>query len=209
MNMSYVYHKQTAKFLVRFIQALPEMPADVMQGWIESPKALKKALTKALCPPHEINFPIWKTITVGNLGDVKTACKQLKAAGIKFNNWSNEILGRSKFEKAEVTFNLVRVFVKELGLKDGATTLEIYAAAKCYGLSLCPAEVAPQLWLQYPDLLPCGEWSLVAMNAIMDPDGDCFVFFLGHSDDGRWLDTNFGHPDDGWKECSRWVFVRK
>jgi hypothetical protein len=104
---------------------------------------------------------------------------------------------------------LVRVSVKELGLEIGATTAEIYAAAQRHGLSLCPAEVAPQLWLQYPDPLPCGEWSLVAMEAIVGSGGGRLVFRLGHGDGGRWLLASSGRPDDRWSDRDHWVFVRK
>ena len=154
-------------------------------------------------------FPTWKTVTVGNLGNAKTARKRLEDGGITISRWGGDTLDRTTLEDTEATLDLVRVSVKELGLKDGATTAEIYAAAERHGLSLCPAEVAPQLWLQYPDLLPRGEWSLVAMEAIVYSDGDRRVFDLEHSDGGRWLGASFGHPDDGWFDVyDRWVFVR-
>lgn len=153
-------------------------------------------------------FSTWKTVTVGNLGNAKTARKRLENGGIKISRWGGDILDRTTFEDTEATLDLVRVSVKELGLKDGATTAEIYAAAERHGLSLCPAEVAPKLWLQYPDLLPRGEWSLVAMEAIVDSDGDRSVFDLEHSDDGRWLLAISGRPDLRWYDISRWVFVR-
>ena len=206
--MSKTYHTQTARFIAAIADAMPsDVPSDVMQGWIESPKALRKVLTQALCPPREKNFPIWKTVTVGNLGNVKTARQRLEDGGIKISLRGGDILDRTTFEDTEATLDLVRVSVKELGLKDGASTSEIYAAAERYGLSLCPAEVAPQLWLQYPDLLSRGECSLVAMEAIVDSNGPRFVFRLGHHDDGRWLYANGGRPDRRWDGNDRWVFV--
>ena len=153
-------------------------------------------------------FSTWKTVTVGNLSNAMTACKWLEDGGINIGNWGDAILGRATFEDAEATLDLVRVSVKELGLKDGAITAEIYAAAERHGLSLCPAEVAPQLWLQYPDLLSRGEWSLVAMETIVDSHGDRGVFYLDHNGDGRWLDASYGRPGKGWLANSRWVFVR-
>ena len=41
---------QVAKLVARIAENLPEMSPDVMQGWIENPKALQKFLT-GLCPP--------------------------------------------------------------------------------------------------------------------------------------------------------------
>lgn len=154
-------------------------------------------------------FPTWKTVTVGNLGNAESARKRLEAASIKIGDWGNDILGQVTFEDTEATLDLVRVSVKELGLKSGATTAEIYAAAQRHGLSLCPAEVAPQLWLQCPDLLPHGEWTLTAMGAIVGQDCDRYVFFLEHDDDGRWLHADVYCPGSRWSDCSRWVFVRE
>ena len=146
--MSKTYHNQTARFIAAIADAMPsDVPADVMQDWIENPEALRNALTEALCPPHETNFPTWKKVTVGNLGNAKKARKKLEIHGIKVSSWGDDILNRMEFEETETSIDLVRVSVKGLGLKDGATTAEIYAAAERHGLSLCPAEVAPQLWL--------------------------------------------------------------
>jgi len=41
---------QVAKLVARIAENLPEMSSDVMQGWIENPKALQKLLL-GLCPP--------------------------------------------------------------------------------------------------------------------------------------------------------------
>ena len=38
------YHPQTAKFLAMVAQNMPPLSADVMQGWIQNPKALRKFL---------------------------------------------------------------------------------------------------------------------------------------------------------------------
>ncbi|MEK7478004.1 MAG: hypothetical protein AAB645_01385 [Patescibacteria group bacterium] len=49
--MQNTLHRQTAKFIASVIQSLPELAVDIMQGWIQNPKALQETLTKALCPP--------------------------------------------------------------------------------------------------------------------------------------------------------------
>ncbi len=50
MKTENTYDRQTAKFIATLIQNIPDMPGDVMQGWIENPKALQKALGETLCP---------------------------------------------------------------------------------------------------------------------------------------------------------------
>lgn len=44
------FHKQTAEFLAKLNQSLPPMSNDIMQGWIENPRALRMFL-EGLCPP--------------------------------------------------------------------------------------------------------------------------------------------------------------
>lgn len=35
------------------------------------------------------------------------------------------------------------------------------------------------------------------------------VFRVAHGDDGRWLRSNRGDPDDVWGPVNRWVFARR
>ena len=48
------YDRQTGKFLARVAENIPEMSADVMQGWIENPHGLQKFLV-GLNPPQAAN----------------------------------------------------------------------------------------------------------------------------------------------------------
>lgn len=43
---------------------------------------------------------------------------------------------------------------------------------------------------------------------ITDSDGNLKVFNVEHNDDGRWLNSNNGHPDNIWNGDNSWVFVR-
>jgi hypothetical protein len=84
---------------------------------------------------------------------------------------------------------------------------QIYARATQFGLDLVPAEVGPQLRLQYSDQ-PYGG-VLIGMEPIGNSDGSLYVFEVVHSDDGRWLLTNCGSPGSFWCAGSRWVFDRR
>ena len=74
--------KQTGKFIAQMCENLPPMPKEVMQGWIQHPNDLKRALEGALlCPPFSL-FPIWKTLKLGGaFGSVDMYCAALRKAG--------------------------------------------------------------------------------------------------------------------------------
>jgi hypothetical protein len=106
----------------------------------------------------------------------------------------------------ETTLNLVVLSVKDLGFPKGATLQQIYDRAILeFGLCLCPAEVGPQLRLQYPNQ-PDEEWLIVAMEAITDLVGDLFVFSVIRSDSGLWLSADWDYPDNVWDGANHFVF---
>ena len=92
---------------------------------------------------------------------------------------------------------LIRLKVRDLGFKSGATTDEIYRKAEELGLELCPAEVGPNLRLQYVDQ-PLGEWFYIAMKQISDRDGNPYWFKLECSGDGLWLRGGWARPHARW-----------
>ena len=156
-------------------------------------------------------FPVWRSIKIGT--GLKTADdirQALTSAGFRIGTWADDILGKPAFTAAaaESTLDLVVASVAELGFRNGATTADIYARAKSFGLELCPAEVGPQLRLQYADQ-PYGEWLRIAMEPISDSDGNPFIFDVGRDGRGRWLDDGFGFPVSVWRGNYRFVFVRR
>lgn len=157
-------------------------------------------------------WDVWKTLTLGT--GLKTADDfrtSLKADGHNIGDYANDILGKPAFTASETKteVELVLVTVAELGFKSGAKRSDIYAKAQELGLDLCPAEVGPQLRLQYKDQQK-GEWILVGMEPITDSDGDLLVVGVLRSDDGEsWLDSDSGGPDLVWYADGRWVFLRR
>lgn len=164
-----------------------------------------------LAEPKPQDFQTWRTIKLGT--GLKTADdfrKALKKVG-GIGDWADDILGKPAFTASdtESKVELVVRSVEELGFKDGATREEIYNRAKEIGLDLCPAEVGPQLRLQYKDQ-PKGEWLLIAMEPITDSDGGLYVFGVGRRDDGmQWLRGYYGSSDFFWHGNFRWVFLRR
>lgn len=204
------YDRQTAKFLAVVGENMPELSGDVMQGWIQNPKAVQKTLRNAFCPSEETSrFKAWKTIKLGT--GLKTAedfRRALHDGGFGLTDWASDILGKPAFVAAteETEIDLVRVMVAELGFKEGARCDQIYERAKELGLELCPPEVGPQLRLQYQDQ-PNGEWVLVGMEPIRASDGRPDVFDVGRGGSDFWLSDYWNDPDDVWDPDRQWVFV--
>ena len=99
------------------------------------------------------------------------------------------------------------ISVEDLGFKDGATYKDIYKRALEVGLQLCPAEVGPQLRVQYNDQ-PRGEWLFIGMGPITGSVGDSRLFSVRHGYDDLWLNARYGNSGYFWRGDYRWVFVR-
>ena len=206
-------HAQTAKFVARIAECLPDMSGDVMQGWIENPGGLKKVLGMALCPPEVASeLPIWKTIKLGTgQKSARDFRKALKASGNRIGEWADDLLGRPEFansvSKEEVEVDLVVLTTAQLTGKNGGTTAEVFAGAERLGLQKCSAEVGPQLRLQYTDQ-PLNEWLLIGMEPLRSSGGLLGVFDVVRLGGGLWLDGSCGSPGLVWDAGYRWVFVR-
>ena len=158
----------------------------------------------------ERKFKTWKTINLGTgLETAEDFRRALRDGEFWLSAWASDILGKPAFTAAteESEVDLVKVTVAELGFK-GAQRDQIYARAKELGLELCPAEVGPQLRLQYQDQ-PNGEWITVAMEEpIHASDGNLWLFFVGRGDSGLWLSSYCSDPDGFWVADEPWVFCR-
>ncbi|MDP3991851.1 MAG: hypothetical protein Q8P66_03080 [Candidatus Colwellbacteria bacterium] len=170
--------------------------------------ALKLFLRKENPWDGKPTFPEWKTVTLGTFKNVRPLKKALEKSGFQVSDWTSDILGKPAFnlatEKTEV--NLVRLSVAELGFPGSVTLRKIYARAQKQGLNLCPAEVGPQLRLQYADQSH-REWFTVAMEPIASSGGSLCVFEVGHDGDVGWLDAGGGSPDGFWSGEDQFVFV--
>jgi hypothetical protein len=153
-------------------------------------------------------FPVWRTIQIGTYNSVEELLQALLDAENRISDGGDDILKRTLLATEPTEVDLVIVTVAELGFPDGATRKQIYEKAFSLGLELCPAEVGPQLRLQYRDQ-PLGEWLLVAMEPIADSDGYPKVFLVKHDDDGLWLYSYYGDLALYWDGDDRWVFRRK
>lgn len=154
--------------------------------------------------------PIWKSVKLGTHADNKALRQAMLDAGFRISDWASDILKKTAVATEPDEANLVIVTVAELGFPSGATRDQIYDKAISMGFELCPAEVGPQLRLQYPaDEQPMNEWLLVAMEPIKGSDGNLRVFSVGRHGGGAWLLSHYARPDDVWSASPRWLFRRK
>ncbi len=161
--------------------------------------------------PIQFEFKVFKTIKLGTgFKATDDFRKSFKDNGFRIGDWANDILDKPAFTVAieEIELDLIVVNVAELGFKNGATRKRIYARAKELGLDLCPAEVGPQLRLQYKDQSN-GEWLVVAMEPITDSDGSLELFRVERLGSALWLRSYYGRPDDVWPADYRFVFSRR
>ena len=113
-------------------------------------------------------FPIWKTIQIGGVTK-EHLLNQMSSMNI--TTYARELLDKIEFSKNKTKVDLVRISVRDLELEDYPTTDQIYNKAQELGLELCPAEVGPNLRVQYKDQ-PINEWIYVAMKQITDRRGN-------------------------------------
>lgn len=176
--------------------------------WLE---AFKRFLRKEEFWPR---LQVWKTINLGTGLVTPDDFRRVLcvAGGFKISNWANDILGKSAFVNS-VAKRLTEVDLciattaQLIGKAEGGTTREVFACIKRLGGILCPAEVGPQLRLQYLDQ-PNGEQLLIAMNPIISSDGDLHVFSVERHASGLWLHGDWGLPGSVWNPDYLWVFVR-
>lgn len=160
----------------------------------------------------ERKFKTWKTIKLGT--GLKTAEDfryALRDGGFELNDQASGMLGKPIFTAAteESEMDLIKVTVAELGFKEGARYDQIYERAKELGLELCPPEVGPQLRLQYQRQdREYGERILIAMEPIIDSDGDPRLFLVESDRNGLKLNSLWGYPGSYWSDNHQFVFCR-
>ena len=155
-------------------------------------------------------IPPWKTIQLGNfpLDALRTA---LSDADFGIGKWGGNILEKVTVATEPTEIKLVRATVAELGFPNGATRAQIYEKAHSFGLEFCPAEVGPQLRLQY-SVQPEGEQLLIAMESIEGFNNDKaldIIFNVAQVDGNPYLYGFSGKLNYFWPSSSNWVFCCK
>lgn len=192
------------------LRGLPQdIDPELAEYWIWNKRALAVALRGALVRPRGI-WSVWKSIKLGtglsNASDIQAA---LDSNWCQIDEWTVDILRRPEFNVARVEgqVKLVSVLVNDLGFNHGAQYGDICIRGLDLGLRYSPAEVGPQLRLQYYDQ-PEGEVLHIAMEAIIGLSGGPVVFAVGRNKNGLWLSRNGGDSNDYYPPDARFVFVQ-
>lgn len=160
--------------------------------------------------PAERIWKTWKTIKLGTFKNVDEIRWALKTGGCSTSRIANLTLNKITVSKIKQDVELVEVSNEELGLRSGAYYADTCKCAFKLGLEYCPAELGPQLCLQYKDQ-PKGTFVIVAMEAIADAAGNLFIFDVERSDDGRQYFSIFNVSENRhfFGSNARFVFLRR
>jgi hypothetical protein len=154
-------------------------------------------------------FQIWRTATLGSYKGVDAYRDALDIAKIKIGDSADEILGRPAFPYARTKtgVELAVLSAADLGVESDQVSLaEVYRRARQAGLELCPAEVGPQLRLDYRNQ-PLGEALDVAMEPVATYGGEPTILTLANWGTGLLLIGRDGRPESTVFRKSRFVFA--
>ena len=157
-------------------------------------------------PAH---FQIWRRITLDTYKGVDAYRDALDSAKIKIGDSADEILGRPAFPYArtKTDVELAVLSAADLGVgSDQASLAEVYQRARQAGFELCPAEVGPQLRLDYRNQ-PLGEALDIAMEPVATYRGDPTILTLVNWGTGLMLVGRDGRPESMVFRKSRFVFA--
>jgi len=180
----------------------PCAPRDVLQNIVAPSGRVSAHSTEAF-------RNVWKTITLGQFVDTFALRNALDAAGCGIGDLAEEILARPSFalSATKVDVDLVVASGVELGAPKEPSLADVYARAQAHGLALVPAEVGPQLRLQYLDQ-PIGEFLHVGMAPIYTWAGQPVILVLANGGAGLVLIGQNGGLDAKVSETSHFLFVR-
>ena len=154
--------------------------------------------------------PVWKTIAIGTFTDSLALRNAMRAMGCGVGNSAAEILALPGFtlsaERTDV--QLAAVSAAELGFRGETASLrEIYVRARRLGFELAPAEIGPQLRLQYSGQ-PTGEFLIIGMEPIRTSAGEPVILTVANGGAGLILIGQEARDDAEISVTSRIVFLQ-
>ncbi len=147
----------------------------------------------------------WTVELGNNIDNLRLA---IENKNIKIGKCADCLINSSLFliSKEVKKISLVTKSVSELGFNEGANFDQICKAANEIGLSKCPMEVGPLLRSIYLNQ-PIDEWLVIAMDSIIDSEGNPRMFLVGCNRHGRWLVGDFGFSEHIYGKNKKFVFI--
>jgi len=166
------------------------------------------AQTSGLNVNKPVHLQVWRTITLGTYRSVDAYRDALDSARIKIGDSADQILGRPAFPYAttKTDVELVLLSAADLGVETESSLADVYKLARQAGLELCPAEVGPQLRLDYRNQ-PLGEALDVAIEPVATYSGDLTILTLVNWGTGLALIGRDGRSESMMSRTSRFVFA--
>ena len=158
------------------------------------------------------DFPIWRTIKLGEYRDVKSIRTAFDDSHCRLamSDSVDEAIGRPSFpfSKTKIGRDLVVISVADLGFpQDGASINAIYARARSLGLELCPPDLGLALRLSYLNQ-PRGEFLHIAMRPVALYSGALVDFTVGNDGVSLLVLGGDAQPNLILAGAVRFVFVR-
>jgi len=157
-----------------------------------------------------VDVRVWKKIAIGTFPDSFALRRALYAAGCGVGDAAEQILARPAFTLSarRTELELLVVSAAELGFDAETTSLgQIYARAQQLGFALSPAEIGPQLRLQYFDQ-PIGEFLVIGMEPVKTWEGEPVILTVANGGAGLLLIGQDGRTEAEIPVASRFLFVR-
>jgi len=134
----------------------------------------------------------------------------LESKGFRVSDYAKSVLRSKSFKPTSGITYEIAVLKGELFSDNERITKNIRKEAKNRKFSTPNAEVACLIREKLSDkeLEAMGLYWIVAMHEpIKDSDGDPALLSANRNDDGSWLDTGYGNPDDEWDRGNGFAFV--
>jgi hypothetical protein len=177
---------------------------------LKTPASVPPTSTPRILVRSAADAPVWKTITIGTFPNSFALTGALDAAGCAIGEMARQILARPAFGVSSTKMNveLFAVSAAQLGFKTDTVTLaKVYARAQQLGFGLAPAEIAPQLRLQYFDQ-PIGEFLIIGMEPLKTWKGEPVILNVANGGAGLVLIGQDGGVGAEISVISRLLFVR-
>lgn len=158
----------------------------------------------------ERDIAIWKTIAIGTFADSLKLRDALDSMRCSVGSQAGEILARPSFITAsqKTDMELALVSPTQLGFtSDSVTLADLYSRARKLGFELAPAEVGPQLRIQYFDQ-PIGEFLIIGMKPIKTWSGEPIILNVANGGAGLVLIGQDGRAEADVPVTSRFIFAR-